>query len=101
MESNRSNHAVSPHTGVGRHAHLTLRGSEELWSPDQMHGCSVTDSNLSAPSMVTDNVYDIVQKDVSSSIALSLPGFLLQHAKEPWLKLASTLVSSCTLNHKY
>lgn len=53
------------------------------------------------PLTVTDKVYDIVQKDVSTAIALPIPGVLLQHTKEPWLKLTSTPVSSRRLDHMY
>lgn len=35
------------------------------------------------------------------AIALPIPGVLLQHAKEPWLKPASAPVSSCRLDHMY
>lgn len=54
----------------------------------------------SAP-VVNDRVYDIVQKDSSTSRALPIPGILLQHAKELWSKLASVLVSSRRLDHMY
>lgn len=33
---------------------------------------------------VMDSVYDIVQRETSTSIALPIPGVLLQDAKDPW-----------------
>lgn len=33
---------------------------------------------------VMDSVYDIVQRDISTAIALLIPDVLLQHMKEPW-----------------
>lgn len=45
-------------------------------------------------SQLTPEVTSTVQKDNSTVIALPIPGVLLQHAKEPWLKPASVPVSS-------
>lgn len=50
---------------------------------------------------ITDKIYDIVQCDTSTAVTLPIPGVLLQHAKEPWGKLTSALVSSCHLDHMY
>lgn len=53
------------------------------------------------PSTVTDNVYVIVQRDVSKAIALPIPKVLLKHVKHPWAKPASNLVISRCLDHMY
>lgn len=50
---------------------------------------------------VMDTVYDIVQRETSTAIALPIPGVLLQHAKDPWAKPASMPVSSRRLDHMY
>lgn len=52
------------------------------------------------PPTVPDNVYDMVQREVLTAIALPIPGVLLQHTKELWVKVASTPVSR-RLSHMY
>lgn len=46
---------------------------------------------------VTDNVYNIVQRDTLTAVTLQIPSILLQLMKEPWTKPASASVSSHSL----
>lgn len=55
--------------------------------------------SVSAPHM-TNNVYNIVQRETSPAIALPIPG-VLQHAREPWSQPDSAPVFSCHLHHMY
>lgn len=53
------------------------------------------------PPTFMDSVYDIVQRDVSVTIAFPIPGVPLKYAKEPWVKPASTPGLYRCLNHMY
>lgn len=80
----RSDHALSPLIQVSED--MLISPSEDLKSYRDLikRMAAILWLEISQPAPnVTDNIYDIVQRDTSSAITLLIPGILLQHTKEP------------------
>lgn len=87
--------------GCWGHAYIAIGRTEILWRLNKENGHILQLQISQPPPIETENVYDIVQWETSTAIALPILRVLLQHPKESWAKPASVLVSSLRLDHMY